>query len=98
MYARVSTFLGSPGGLDSAVANARDNVVPAMAKVDGFRGLMVLIDRSSGRSMSVTLWDSEEALHDSELAAAAVRRDGAASAAQTILSVERFEVALDADR
>jgi heme-degrading monooxygenase HmoA len=95
MYARVSTFLGSPAAIDDAVANARDNVAPAMQKMDGFQGLMVLVDRASGRSIAVTLWDSEEKLRESERDASRVRRDSATATHETILSVERFEIALD---
>lgn len=98
MYARVNTFLGSPARFEEAIADARDNAVPAMQKIDGFQGLMVLLDRASGRSIGITFWDSEEELRASEQAAALVRHDYAARSEDIVLSVERYEIALDTTR
>jgi heme-degrading monooxygenase HmoA len=42
--------------------------------------------------MSITLWESEEAMRASESAADELREEGAGHSGGTILSVERFEV------
>lgn len=98
MYARVNTFLGSPARFEEGIADARDNAVPAMQKIDGFQGLMVLLDRASGRSIGITFWDSEDELRASEQAAARVRHDHAVRSEDIVLSVERYEIALDTTR
>jgi catechol 2,3-dioxygenase-like lactoylglutathione lyase family enzyme len=66
MHARISTFLGSPGRFDTDLADARENILPAFADVDGFRGLMILNDQASGRSVAITFWNSEDDLRASE--------------------------------
>lgn len=98
MYARVSTFLGSPAEQDAAIANARDNIAPALEKIDGCQGLMVLVDRASGRSIALTFWESEEKLRASEEAANQIRHDSASQSHEVVLAVERYEVALDTNR
>jgi heme-degrading monooxygenase HmoA len=94
MWARVSTYEGPPDGIDDAVDYANREVVPQLRQADGFRGLYALADRTSGRSMSITLWDSEEALNTSEEAANRMRQDSTDAARGQIANVERFEVTM----
>ena len=98
MYARVNTFLGSPGRFDDDLADVRDNTIPALEEVAGYNGLIILNDRASGRSVAITFWESEDDLRASEEEAARVRHDNAAGTDNTVLSVERYEVALDSTR
>lgn len=95
MYARVTTFLGAPGRFDDEVADARDNILPELERIDGFRRLLILNDRASGRSFAVTFWESENQLRASEAEATRMRHDNPANIGSTVLSVERCEVALD---
>lgn len=98
MFARVNTFLGSPNRFEDDLDDVRDNVVPRMEKIDGFQGLMVLNDRATGRSIAITFWQNEGKLRASEEAAAQVRHENPTNAGSTVLSVERYEVALDTVR
>lgn len=98
MYARITTFLGAPGRFDDDLADARDNVLPELERIDGFRGLLILNDRASGRSIAITLWESEDRLRASEAEATRLRHDYPANSESTVLSVERCEVALDSGR
>ena len=70
MYARLSTYQGSPNSEDAQVEEglryAREEVLPRARQMDGFRGVISLLDRRSGKSLSVTLWASEEAMRASE--------------------------------
>lgn len=95
MYARLSTFQGSPEGVDDSVRNARETVLPALQSVDGFRGLMMLVDRASGRQLALTLWDTEQALEASESAANRIRSSSADQSGLSIEGVERYQVAVD---
>jgi heme-degrading monooxygenase HmoA len=96
MFARLTTFLGSPEGVDDSMRNARERVVPALEAVDGFRGLMVLVDRASGKQLALTLWESEEALASSETPAGEIRAHSARQSRLDIVDVEQYEVAVDA--
>jgi hypothetical protein len=75
--ARVSTYHAG-GQLDeAAVEKMRDNILPQARQLPGNAGVILLVDFANGEAMSVTLWESEEALRTSGAAAAALRKDGA---------------------
>ncbi len=95
MHARLSTFQGSPEGVEDSVRNAREAVLPALQSVDGFRGLMVLVDRASGRQLALTLWDSEQALEAGETATNRIRSSSAGHSRLAIEGVEHYQVALE---
>ncbi|WP_369256851.1 antibiotic biosynthesis monooxygenase [Geodermatophilus amargosae] len=65
MYARSTTISGTPGSVDAAVDHARDEVMPAMQRMDGCLGLSVLADRTGGRCVVTTSWRDEAVLKDS---------------------------------
>jgi heme-degrading monooxygenase HmoA len=94
MHARVSRFQDDPTRLDEAEQYAMETIVPAAQQQPGFLGLLSLIDRDSGASLAITLWESEQAMRDSEAAANRLREDSAAHTDAQITSVERYEVSL----
>jgi hypothetical protein len=59
MYARVTTTQFSPYRLDEAISIIRDNTVPAAQKQAGFKGYLLLVDRSTGKGITITLWEEE---------------------------------------
>ena len=79
MYARSTTVNGDPKSLDDAIAYVRDEVMPIVQEMDGCIGLSMLCDRDSGRSITTSAWETEEAMHNSESPIhdmrAALRRD-----------------------
>ena len=95
MFARVSTFSGDPSGIDGMAAQARDVVLPAARDLSGFKGMLVFGDRTAGKGVAVTFWESEQAMRDSEEAATRMRADAAAAGGEAIVGVERFEVLID---
>ena len=60
MYARVTTIQISPYRLDEAIGTLREQVAPAMQQQEGFKGYLMLVDRSTGKSLNITLWEGEE--------------------------------------
>jgi heme-degrading monooxygenase HmoA len=90
MWARVSSYGGNPEQGGAAAAQMPEEELRAMT---GFEGAYLLIDRESGRAMTVTLWESEDALRQSEERAnqlrAQVAQDLGATGAPT---VDRYEV------
>lgn len=95
MFARVSIFEGNPEGVEGAARNVRETVLPAARELEGFAGILVLADRTTGRSMGITFWETEEALRASEEAADRMRSEAAAEAGEEIVGVERYEVVLE---
>jgi hypothetical protein len=59
MYARVTTTQFSPYRLDEAIHIAREQIVPAARQQTGFKGFLMLVDRSTGRGITITLWEGE---------------------------------------
>jgi ABC-type phosphate transport system auxiliary subunit len=66
MYARVSTVETSPAKLDEATHFFRQQVLPQLQQMDGFKGFIVLGDRQRGKLFGVALWESEEVMHSTE--------------------------------
>jgi heme-degrading monooxygenase HmoA len=94
VYARISTFEGSPEHIDEGLRQVREDVLPQLQQQEGFEGLVALTDRQSGKTLGITFWESEEALKASEEAAERLREDSAQAMSDTIAGVERYEVGL----
>ena len=93
MHARVSTYEGEPDRL----VQGFDSVRGALTEMDGFAAAYFLVDRDGGRGMSITLWDSEEALNTSVERADQMRQQATDQAGGSIRSVDHYEVALVED-
>jgi len=94
VFARVRAYQGDPGQIDEGLNYARENILPRVQQVDGFEGVYYLVDHESGKALTITLWESEEALRASEEGANRLRSESAESASATIESVERYEVGI----
>ena len=77
------------------VKQAQESVIPAARRLAGYQGILVLGDRGSGKSIAITLWESEQAMRESEEAANKLRSEASEAGGEEIVSVERFEVLLD---
>jgi len=90
MHARVSTYEGEADEL----VKGFDSVTAALEEVDGFGKAYFLIDRAGGRGMSITLWESEDALNASVERANQMREEATGKAGASIEAVDHYEVAL----
>jgi len=54
-----------PSSVDAGVAYVRDKVMPLLEGMDGYIGLSLLADRSSGRCITTSAWESEDAMRAS---------------------------------
>lgn len=59
MYARVTTIQISPYRVEEAVGVLREQVVPVIQQQNGFKGYLMFVDRSTGKSVNITLWEDE---------------------------------------
>ena len=95
MHARMSIFEGPPDKIDEGVRHAREVILPQAKEIDpGFKGIIALTDRQSGKMLGITFWESEEALRASEEAANRLREESAEAGGGTVAGVERYEVGL----
>ena len=92
MLARVARYEVSSDRIGEAVA-AFGDAAKELEGLDGFAGGWVLVDHEDGRTMTLTLWESQAALENSERATGKLRREAAGSVGGSVLSVENFEVA-----
>jgi hypothetical protein len=66
MYARVTEWDGvTPAEIDRDLAYARDEMIGKVEDIPGMSGILVLVDRGTGHSTSITLYDDEQSLVDS---------------------------------
>jgi len=93
MIARLSTYDGPADRLADLVGGMEKNR-DALRGMDGFVGAYMLVDRSNGTALTVTLWESEAAEAASAAEAARWRRDAADAAAHGIADVHVYEVAV----
>ena len=60
MFARVTIAQGQIDKMDEVIKIFEESIIPAVKPQKGFRGIYQLMDRKTGKGMSITLWDSEE--------------------------------------
>jgi quinol monooxygenase YgiN len=92
MYARSTTIQGQPSSIDAGIAHTRESVMPALEGIDGCVGLSLLVDRTSGRCIVTSSWESEEAMRASEQAVRPIR-DRAVELLGGSRQVEEWEIA-----
>jgi hypothetical protein len=76
VYARSTTFHGSPGNVDAGVTFVKDEVWPVLDSIEGSRGLSMLVDRGSGYCIATSSWESEEAMRASDAELRPIRERG----------------------
>jgi len=72
----------------------REQVLPQAKKDEGFKGMIALGDRQSGKTLGITFWESEDDMRASEEAANRLRSESAEAGGQTIAGVERYKVGI----
>ena len=77
MFARISTIQGSPERLEAGRQYFEEHVLPVIETLDGFQGAYFLIDRKIGKTVRISVWETEEALQASAKAVTQVRSEGA---------------------
>jgi len=93
MYARISTFEGDVKRFPETLREIREMALPGLREIPGFAGFVGMIDHETGRSINLTLWDSHEALAESEDQSAMIRMRTTLPKDVRLVRVERYEVA-----
>ena len=60
MFARLTIVQSMPDKIDEVTKIYEESVVPAAKSQKGFKGVYMLVDRETGKGVSISLWDSEE--------------------------------------
>jgi heme-degrading monooxygenase HmoA len=95
MFARASTIMGDRSRIDEAARLLETETLPELEHLEGFQGILSLSDRETGRTLVITLWETEEMMRSSEERANQLRSDAATRlGASGEPQVDRYEVAL----
>jgi heme-degrading monooxygenase HmoA len=92
MQARVARYEVGTDRIQDAI-DAFGDAGREIEQLDGFAGGYVLVDHEDGRTMTVTLWENDAALEQSEAVARSARNKASEDVGGSVLSVEKFEVA-----
>lgn len=92
MFARTFTIEGHRERLEEFARIGEKKMLPALRRLEGFEGLLVLTKRHNGKILVVTLWASQEAMRAGEEASRWLRAFGAEAAGGEVTGVERYDV------
>ena len=67
MFARIGTWQGSPEDLKNWVARADEVVKPTVQQQPGLAAAYWLVDREGGKDLTITFWESEDAMRASDV-------------------------------
>ena len=96
MNARMTTLEIEADRIDQVVSQLESDDLPRWQELDGFKGFTLVADRSSGKVVGTSYWESEEQMDAAEEAVREGRRRAAETGgASAEPQVERFEVVLD---
>ena len=93
MYARSTTVQARPESLDEGIRFVRDEVMPSIQDMKGCIGLSMLVDRSSGRCIVTTAWQSKDDMHATSETVRPLR-DRAAEILGGTAQVDEWEIGL----
>jgi len=91
VYARSTTVQANRESIDAGIAHIRDEVLPALQRMDGCIGLSMLVDRESGRCITTSSWDSEDAMRASAEQVGTIR-DRAVGIMGGAAQIEEWEI------
>jgi heme-degrading monooxygenase HmoA len=66
VYARSTTFHGRPDNIDAGITFVKNEAAPMLNKMEGCRGLSMLVDREAGQCIATSSWESEAAMRASD--------------------------------
>ena len=92
IFARTSTWSGSPQELQKWADNATDNVKGFVEALPGNAGVVFLIDRDTGTALTLTLWDTEQAAQATDRFAEQSRAATVAATGTELVARGSYEV------
>ena len=96
VFGRLTRFAGfaDAGVLELYLGLVRERVLPVVRALPGFSGYLALTDGERGEVLVLTLWATEQQMQASEQTTVQLRSEAAGKVGATVLSVERFRVAI----
>lgn len=91
-WVRVTSLQGDPAKLEDGIRHYESTVVPAVSQLNGFRGAVLFVDRTAGKALAATVWNTKQDLDASSSDIASIRAAAAAAMGATNPQVESAEV------
>ena len=91
MYARVTISQFHPDKVEEAIRILQESIIPATKQAKGFKGLLSLGDRTTGKGLTIGLWETEADMQ----ASLGLRQEQMAKLAPLLAgtpSIETYEV------
>ncbi len=95
---RLTRMNVAPSAVEDTVEVFGDVAVPRLAETEGFCSALLFIDRSTGHSVTETLWRDSKALAASRSTAAAVRVDTVLATNGVICALEEYQLVFSSAR
>jgi hypothetical protein len=89
MYARVSTY--EVADCEQFVAGLL-KIVDSLHKLDGFSHAYLLVDRDCGEAVSMTVWESQEAMQQSTAIGNRIRELGTRPSGADVVVIREYEI------
>jgi quinol monooxygenase YgiN len=94
VFARLHILKTTPEQHDRGLEIIQEQLLPYLRDSTGFRGLIRLDDRESGKTLVITLWADEAALQASHRAGDHFSTLAAETSGATRLALEQYEATL----
>lgn len=91
MFARMSTYKAADA---DKLLEGFEQIRDELEHTDGLSHGYFLVDRDSGKAVSITLWDTQAAMQASTAKADELRKRGTTAGEASIESVDQFEVGM----
>ena len=89
----MSKFKGEIEDLPGTARMASEAMLDWLQQIDGYRGLLALVDEESGSACFVTFWETEDTLVRTRVSRSSLRDQMAATAGAEVVGAEEFAVA-----
>ena len=94
MYARMTPVEGSADKVDAGIGSFKEKVLPVIQGLSGYKGALLFVDRSSGKGVGITLWETEDARRAAGEAVAKAREATIETMGAAVPPVQEYEVAV----
>jgi heme-degrading monooxygenase HmoA len=95
MFARVTTYELEEGRASESI-EAFEPAIDRVRELDGFVDAMFLVERDGRHAVTLTLWESLDALERSRVTASSARNEAAREVAAEVTSTYELEVGIRA--
>ena len=92
MFARVTVVDGDPDRLEAGTKMYSEQVLPAIQGVPGYKGSMLLANRTTGKGIGMSWWETEEARAAGAEAVDQARKATVEEMGGTVPPVDEYEV------